>query len=263
MVYNNKYQFNNIPQSTASYAGLYFVTTDSTTTGRDINGASQMSMENALAAFDQIHAQLLNATQSTGYAGLTSVSTGENGRDRNTMIAQARDQVNQKISGLVSQLTQISQSYASMEPVATTTGPIINRQAQIDSTLLAQEAQAATMINQIWQIDQGYINLQSYGTTSENTQGRQIAAAQLQSLNKAIQIFNEIHYHNLERTTGTQYVGLGSVTTIEQIPGQGSYSFGDRHTSIDVGTQNALQNAINFYNSYYPNTPLSQPRYSH
>jgi hypothetical protein len=263
MIYDNKYQFNNIPQSTASYAGLAFVTTDSTTNGRDILGASQMSMDNALATFDQIHARLLNATQSTGYAGLGSVSTDESGRNRNAMLAQGRDQVDQQVSGLISQLSQISQSFATMEQVATTTGYMGNRQAQIDNTMLAQEAQAAALVNQIWQIDQGYISLQTYGSTNENTQGRQIAAAQLVALNKAIQIFNEIHYLTLIRTYGTQYVGLGSVSTDEQNPGQGSWSYGDRHTSIDIGTQNALQNAINFYNSYYPNTPLSAPSYSH
>jgi hypothetical protein len=263
MIYDNRYQFNNVPQSTASYAGLSFVTTDSTTKGRDINGGAQLSMENALATFDQIHARLLTYTQATGYAGLTSVTTDEAGRNRNAMIAQGRDQVDQQVSGLISQLSQISQSYATMWPVATTGTYVSSRQAQIDTTLLAQEAQAAALVNQIWLIDQQFINLQSFGTTNENTQGRQIAALQAQSLSKAVEIFNEIHAHLLARTYGGQYAGLTSVTTDEQTPGQGYWSYGNRHSEIDFATQMALENAINFYNSYYPNTPLSLPNYSH
>jgi hypothetical protein len=263
MVYNNKYQFNNIPQSTANYAGLGFVTTDSTTSGRDIPGQSQMSMENALATFDQIHAFLLNKTQATGYAGLTSVTTDESGRNRNTMISQGMAQTDQSVSGLISELGQISQAYSSMGTVATTTGYWTDRQGNVQSAWDAQEVQAANLINQIWQIDQNYVNLQSGGTTNSVTSGRQIAAAQLASLEKAIQIFNEIHAHLLERTYGGQYAGLTSVTTDEQIPGSGVHTYGDRHSSIDTATEMALQNAINFYNSYYPQTPLSAPNYSH
>jgi len=262
MVYDNKYQFNNIPQSTSSYAGLSFVTTDSSTTGRDINGAAQMSMENALATFDQIHAHLLNYTQSTGYAGLTSVTTDESGRNRNAMIAQGRDQIDQNVAGLISELGQINQSFANMTPVATTTGYFTNVQGQINDAMIAQETQAADLINQIWLIDQQYTNLQSFGTTDSTTQGRQIAAAQAVALNKAVQIFNEIHAHVLARTYASQYSGLTSITTNEQNPGQGyGSSYGGRHSEIDFSTQMALQNAINFYNSYYPNTPISAPNY--
>ncbi|HXX05521.1 MAG TPA: hypothetical protein VEJ68_01740 [Candidatus Bathyarchaeia archaeon] len=263
MVYDNKYQFNNVPQSTRNWTGLGFVTTDSSTTGRDIPAQSQMSMENALATFDQIHAQLLNYTQGNGYSGLTSVTTDESGRNRNTMIAQGMDQIDQQVAGLISQLGQISQAYASMGPVATTTGYWSNVQGNIDSTSIAQEAQASDLIKQIWQIDQQYMNLQSGGTTNSVTQGRQIAAAQLSSLEKAIQTFNIIHAHLLQRSYGSQYAGLSSTSTDEQIPGQGYRTYGDRHSSIDFATQMALQNAINFYNSYYPETPLSVPNYSH
>ena len=261
MVYDNKYQFNNLPQSTRTWVGLGFVTTDSTTAGRDIPAQSLMSMENALDTFDQIHARLLNYTQATGYAGLTSVTTDESGRIRNVMIVQGRDQVDQQVSGLISELGQISQSYATMEPVATTTGYWTNRQANVESAWDAQGTQASDLVKQIWQIDQQYIDLQSHGTTNEKTQGRQIAAAQLTALEKAIQIFNEIHAHLLARTYASQYSGLSSVTTNEQIPGNGVHTYGDRHSSIDTATEMALQNAINFYNSYYPNNQLSAPKW--
>ena len=263
MVYDNKYQFNNVPQSTRTWAGLGFVTTDSATSGRDIPAQSQMSMDNALATFDQIHARLLSYTQGTGYAGLTSVTTDESGRNRNDMIVQGRDSIDQQVSGMISELGQISQSYAIMGPVATTTGYWTNVQGNVESAWAAQEAQASAIVNQIWQIDQQYINLQSGGTTNSVTQGRQIAAAQLTALEKAIQIFNEIHAHLLQRTYASQYSGLSSVTTNEQIPGNGVHTYGDRHSSIDFATEMALQNAINFYNSYYPETPLSAPNYSH
>ena len=261
MVYDNKYQFNNIPQSTRTWTGLGFVTTDSSTSGRDIPLLSQMSMENALNTFDQIHAHLLNYTQATGYAGLTSVTTDESGRNRNVIIAQGMDQVDQQVSGLISRLAQITQSYAIMQPVATTTGYWTNRQANVESAWAAQEAQASDLVRQIWQIDQQYISLESYGTTNEKTQGRQIAAAQLAALEKAIQIFNEIHAHLLARTYAGQYSGLSSVTTDEQIPGYGVHTYGDRHSSIDFATQMALQNAINFYNAYYPDNQLSAPKW--
>lgn len=263
MIYDNTYQFNNMPQSTRSWTGLGYVTTDSSTSGRDIPALSQMSMDNAVATFDQIHYYWLNYSQNTGYTGLSSVTTDESGRNRNTMIAQGMDQTDQQVAGLISQLAQITQSYAIMQPVATTTGYWTDRQANIESTLDAQGAQAAALVNQIWQIDQQYINLQSGGTTNSVTQGRQIAAAQLVALEKAIQIFNEIHAHLLARTYGGQYAGLSSVTTDEQIPGNGMYTYGNRHSSIDFATEMALQNAINFYNSYYPGTPLSAPNYSH
>jgi len=262
MVYDNTYQFNNMPGSTRSYTGLSYVTTDSTTVGRDIPGQSQMSMDNALATFDQIHARMLNYTQATGYAGLTSVTTDESGRNRNVMIAEGQSQIDQTVAGLISQLGQISQSYASMGPVATTTGYYSNVQGTIDTNWDAQEAQATNLINQIWNIDQQYLNMQ-FTTTDEQTQGRQIAAAQQASLVKAIQIFNEIHAHLLARTYGGNYAGLGYVSTDEQVPGQGYRTYGDRHSSIDFATEMALQNAINFYNSYYPLTPLTQPNYSH
>ena len=261
MVYDNKYQFNNMPQSTRTWTGLGFVTTDSSTSGRDIPALSQMSMDNAVATFDQIHYYWLNYSQNTGYAGLTSVTTDESGRNRNVMIADGRGSIDQQVSGLISQLGQISQSYAIMQPVATTTGYWTDRQANVESAWAVQEVQAAALVNQIWQIDQQYISLQSGGTTNSVTQGRQIAAAQLAALEKAIQIFNEIHAHLLQRTYASQYSGLTSVTTDEQIPGNGVYTYGNRHSSIDFATEMALQNAINFYNSYYPNNQLSAPKW--
>ncbi|VVC06283.1 Uncharacterised protein [uncultured archaeon] len=265
MVYDNKYQFNNVPQSTRSYVGLSFVTTDSSTTGRDISGASITSMANALAAFDQSHARLLSYTLGTGYADLNSTTTDSSGRNRNAMIAEGRDSIDQQVANLIIQLGKLNDAYVNSPTVATTTGYVTNVQGQINDALIAQEIQSATLINQIWQIDQQFMNLQSYGTTDSTTQGRQIAAAQEAALTKAVQIFNEIHAHTLARTYGGQYAGLSSVTTGQLSPGQPGYgmSYGDRHSQIDFSTEMALQNAINFFNSYYPNTPISLPNYSH
>ena len=263
LVYDYKYQFDNLGQSMSSYAGLSSVTTDENSKGRDIAGKSQMSMENALAIFDKEHVKQLTGTLGTGYPGLTSVATDEQARDRNALIVQARDQTNQQVAGLVSQLGQIAQSYSNMQSFTATDEKTIDRQAQLVQTLNAQEAQAAALLNQIWQVDQSYVNLQPGPTTNENTQGRQIDAAQAYALSKAIQIFEEIHAQKLAALQATGYQGLTTSTTNEQVSGPGWWTYGDRHFEINAGTEMALQNAINFYNSYYPNTPLNQPSYSH
>jgi hypothetical protein len=263
MIYGNKYQFDNLNQATRNWSGLSSVTTDENSKGRDIAGKSQMSLENAMSTFDKIHVKQLVELQNTGYAGLTSVTTDEQARDRNGMISQARDQTDKQVADLVSQLAQIDQSYSAMAQVATTDEKGYDRQAQIAKISDVQEVQAASLLNKIWQIDQTYVNLQSGGTTNENTPGRQLAPAQAYALNKAIQIFEEIHAQKLAATYAPGYPGLSSVTTNEQITGQGWWTYGDRHSEIDTGTQNALQNAISFYNAYYPSNHLNEVKYSH
>lgn len=263
MIYGNKYQFNNLDQAKINWTGLSSVTTDENTKGRDIAGKSQMSLQNAMSYFDKIHVKQLVELQNTGYAGLTSVTTDEQARDRNALISQARDQSDKQVADLVSQLAQIEQSYATMAQVATTDEKGYDRQAQIAKISDAQEAQAASLLNKIWQIDQTYVNLQSGGTTNENTLGRQLAPAQASALNKAIQIFEEIHAQKLAASYAPGYPGLSSATTNEQITGQGWWTYGDRNSEIGTGTQNSLQNAINFYNAYYPSNHLNEIKYSH
>ncbi len=263
VVYDSKYQFNNMDQSVRNWSPLASTTTDENSKGRDIAGKSQMSLENAMAAFDKVHAMQLVSTQNTGYAGLTSVTTDEKARDRNAIITQARDQTDQQVAALVSQLAQIDQSYATMQPVTSTDEKGYNRQALILQTSSNQEAQAAALLNQIWQIDQAYVNIKPAGATNEQTLGRQLTPLQAQALQNGIMVFEEIHAKRLAATYSTGYAGLTSTTTNEQIVGPGWWAPSDRTTQIDTATGMALQNAINFYNAYYPNTPLSQPNYSH
>lgn len=259
LIYNDKYQFDNLGQTTASYAGLSSLSTDETTKGRDISGKAQMSLENALAVFDKIHARWLNTTQNTGYAGLSTVTTDEQGRNRNVLISDAENQTNQQLAGLISQLQQ---TYLNMQSTTSTNEQTIDRQTQIEKSWNAQDAQAAALLNQIWQVDQSYVNIQPGATTNENTPGRQLTALQAESLKNGITVFEEIHAKALAATYGTGYPGLTSTTTDEQVVGKGVMGSPDRQTEINVAEEMSLQNAINFYNSYYPASPLSQPSYS-
>lgn len=260
LIYNDKYQFNNLVQTASSYGGLSSLTTDETSKGRDLNGQAQMSLENALATFDKIHAKWLNSTQNTGYAGLTSVTTDEQGRDRNAMISDAQGQTDQQLASLV---TQLQQTYANMPNPTTTDETTVDRQAQIEQSWNTQDAQASALLNQIWQLDQNYVNIQSGATTNENTAGRQLTALQAEALKNGITVFEEIHAKALAATYGTGYAGLTTTTTNEQVTGPGMWAPADRQNQINTAEEMSLQNAINFYNSYYPNSPLSQPSYSH
>lgn len=273
-IYGDKYQFNNMAASATDYNPLPYLTTDETTKGRDLSGLAQMSLENAMATFDKEHIRQLTGTWGTGYPGLSSVTTDEQGRNRNTMIVDARDQVDKQVTDLVSQLAQIEQAYVTMG-FTTTDEKGYNRQAQIETNSGAQEAQAAALLNQIWQIDQSYLNIQrgattngygagmEQGRTAGYTEAPQLSDSQAYALKKAVQIFEEIHAARLADTYSTDYPGLSSTTTNEQIVGPGVHGLADRTTEINTATEMALQNAINFYNAYYPNTPLSQPSYSH
>jgi hypothetical protein len=256
MIYNDKYQFANLVQTSSSYAGLSSFTTDETSKGRDLIGQSQMSLENALAEFDKIHVRWLNTTQNTGYAGLTSVSTDEsNARDRNAMIAQAINQTDQQLASLASQLGQIQQSYQNMSGAVSTDEKAISRQAQIEQTWNNMEAQAAALVNSISKVNSAYLNLAPGASTNENTVGRQLTQAEAHAMQNAVTIFEEIHANRLA-ALGSNYDGLTSSTTNENV-------YADRNVNIETATEMALQNAINFYNAYYPSTPTSQPNYSH
>lgn len=262
MIYNDKYQFNNLAQTASSYAGLSSLTTDETSKGRDLNGQAQMSLENALAVFDKIHAMSLNTTQNTGYAGLTSVTTDEQALNRipRITITESENQTNQQLAALVS---SFSQTYINFLNVTSTNEQSPDRQAQIEQKWNAQDAQAAALLNQIWKIDQNYVNIQPGATTNENTPGRQLTALQAEALKNGITVFEEIHAKTLAATYATGYPDLTSTATNEQITGGGVFGSPERQTQINTGEEMSLQNAINFYNSYYPATPLSQPSYSH
>lgn len=257
LVYSDKYQFNNVNGSQRNWSGLSFTTTDENTVGRNLAAGSHVSLENALAQFDKIHVAQLQSLQSTNYTGLNSITTDEQGRDRNIMIADARDQSLNASQSIVSQLSMIDAAYTNLQDHGTTneqnTG---NRQAQIDKTWDSMDAQATALVNALTRIDTAYLNLQSGGTTNENTQGRQLDAAQAYALSKAIQIFQEIHAKTLADTQSTNYTDLTSTTTNEQ-------NNDNRNVEITNGSQMALQNALNLYNAYYQGDGLNQTTYSH
>ncbi|MDE1765360.1 MAG: hypothetical protein KGI27_03680 [Thaumarchaeota archaeon] len=255
-VYSDKYMYNDINGSQRNWSGLTFTSTDEDTKGRDLAAASQASMQNALSEFDKIHITQLSSLQATGYAGLNSTTTDEQGRDRTALIAQARDQSLNDAQYIVSELSKIDKAYTDIQNQGTTQGYYTNRQAQIENTWDSMEARAGALVNALTKVDTDYVNLQTGGTTNENTQGRQLDVAQANALNKAIQIFQEIHAKHLAATQSTDYAGLTSSTTNEQ-------NNDNRNTEIEDASQQALQNALNTYNSYYNGIGLNQTLYSH
>ncbi|MGI0047363.1 MAG: hypothetical protein ACREBB_09290 [Nitrosotalea sp.] len=256
LVYSDKYQFDNMNGSQKNWSGLSYSTTDENTKGRDLTAASQASLQNALSEFDKIHVRQLGTFQATNYTGLNSTTTDEQGRDRNAMISQAEIQ-SLNDTQIVSALGRINAEYTSLQNQGTTNEQNSgNRQAQIEKTEEAMALQATALVNAIANIDSQYVNLQAGATTNENTVGRQLTAEQADSLNKAIQIFQEIHAKTLSSTYSTGYAGLNSITTNEQ-------NANNRNTEIQTGTAMALQNALDVYNSYYNGAGLNQTTYSH
>ncbi len=256
MVYSDMYMFNNAKASLRDWSGLTSTTTDENTKGRDITGASQTSMQNAISEFDRIHALQLTSTQNTGYAGLNSITTDEQGRNRSAMIAQAMNDSVTNAQYIVSELSKIDQTYTNLQNGGTTQATHIDRQGHIVTTWDAMEEQATELVNALTKIDSDYLSLKYAGTTNEQTTGRHLEAAQINSLEKAIQIFEEIHAKNLAITQSNGYAGLSSTTTNEQNPD-------DRSIQIELGTQYALQNALDTYNSYYNSAGLNQTLYAH
>jgi len=257
LVYSDKYQFSDVNGSQRTWSGLSYTTTDENTVGRNLAAGSHASLENAMAQFDKIHVEQLQSLQSTNYTGLNSTTTDEQGRDRNALIADARDQSLNASQSIISQLYQINAAYANLQDHGTTNEQNSgSRQAQIDQTWNSMDAQATALVNALTRVDTAYLTLQSGGTTNENTPGRQLDAAQAYSLSKAIQIFQEIHAKTLADTQATNYTDLTSSTTNEQ-------NNNDRNVAIANGSQMALQNALNLYNAYYQGNGLNQTTYSH
>ncbi len=256
LVYSAKYTFNDINESQRNWSGLGYTTTDENTKGRDLNTAAQASTQNALSEFDKIHVKQLVDFQNTGYAGLNSTTTDEQGRNRNALIDQAREQSLNSSAAIVSQLSKIDAAYTDIQVQATTNEQAPDRQAQLEKTWDDMEAQATALVNAITKIDTDYVNLQSGPTTNEKTMGRQLDAAQAYALSKAIQIFQEIHAKHLTATQSTDYAGLTSSTTNENV-------YVSRNSAIETASEMALQNAINTYNSYYNGAGLNQTLYSH
>lgn len=257
LTYSDKYQFDNMNGSHRNWSGLSFATTDENTAGRNLAAGANASLNNAMSEFDKLHVRQLQSFQATNYTGLNSSTTDEQGRNRDALIAQARDQSLNASESIVSQLSMISAKYEKLTDSGTTNEQNSgNRQAQIDKTWDAMDAEATALLSNLTRVDMAYLNLQENATTNENTQGRQLNAEQAASLGKAIQIFQEIHAHTLASTYSTGYAGLNSTTTNEQTPD-------NRNVDIANGDQKSLQNALNLYNEYYQDNGLNQTTYSH
>ncbi len=250
-IYEDKYQFNNINGSIRNWNGLTSVTTDEDSRGRDIPAQQQVSLENALAAFDMIHIRQLADLQSN-YTGLTSTTTDENGRNRNDMIAQGMNSTDQILGQLMA--LQTSSTYDNFAQGDTTDESTIDRQAQIEAKWSAAESQAAGLVSSLAKINGVYVNLSGYSAnipqfvyhegsvTNENTLGRQLEPAQMYALEKGVFIFEQIHQKHLEELQ-SNYYGLNSVTTDEN--GR------SRNAMLEQAQQVSLENAMRVYNSYY------------
>ncbi|MHB8603559.1 MAG: hypothetical protein ACYC6W_05860 [Nitrosotalea sp.] len=253
--YMSYYQFANLDESKRNWTGLTSVTTDETSRGRDINAQAQVSLQNAIAQFDNIHVRQLADIQSNAYAGLNDTTTDSQGRDRTAMISDARSSSMVQAQDVIDQLVKIQQNYANFQAGPTTDSvATYDRQTQITKNLSDGEAQAADLVSQLAKIDQVYVDLSQYVdpakftykpnsvTNEQNNGGRNLTPSQAYSLEKAVLIFNQIHERHLALLQ-SNYYGLSSVTTDE--------SGSDRNTSISAEKQVSMDNALRVYNSYY------------
>lgn len=255
LVYASKYQFSNINGSTRDWSGLTSVTTDETSRGRPIEQQAQVSLENALAQFDQLHVRQLMSLQ-RNYSGLTNVPTDEEGRNRNTMIAEAQNSSDIQANAVLSQLRGIqTQTYVGFADSVTTEGYGYDRQAAIEQKWNSAESQAADLVNQLAKLDGVYIDLSQYKDTSskfvynagsvtnENTIGRQLTPAQQYALEKAVVIFEEIHQKRLAELK-SNYYGIWNTQTTDE-------NGRDRNAMLQQAQASSIANAMRVYNSYY------------
>lgn len=265
--YAYKFMFNDLNASQRNWSGLSSSTTGGYGVGRNITAESQTSLENAMSAFNTTHGQYV-IVYPTNYTGLNSTTTGENGRDRNALIAQARDEVLNTTVSMVSSTSKLDLSYTTLQSNGTTNEQnAYNRQAQIEKTEQAMASQATPLVNPASKLDTSYSTLQSGPTTGGYGYGLQIprsgytvtpslGPAQTTSLNHAMQVFKNSYGTNLARTQSNGYAGLNSATTNE-------HSSYDRQAEIDAARQIALQNGLDYYGEYYHGTGLNQTTYSH
>jgi hypothetical protein len=257
--YMSYYQFADLDQSKRNWSGLTSVATDETSRGRNIDAQAQVSIQNAIAQFDNIHVRQLNALQSDNYTGLNSTVTDTQGRDRNTMIDQAKSSSLAQAQDVIDQLVKIQQNYANFQAGPTTnTAATYDRQTQITKNMDDAEAQAAALVNKLAKIDQVYVDLSQYvdpnqftykpnSVTNEQSQGRNLTPQQAYALEKAVIIFNQIHDRHLALLQ-SNYYGLNSVSTDE--------NGADRNALLAQAKQVSMDNALRIYNSYYNGTGL-------
>lgn len=257
--YMSYYQFADLDQSKRNWSGLTSVTTDETSRGRNIDAQSQVSMQNAISQFDNMHVRQLSAIASDGYAGLNSTSTDTEGRDRNAMIGAATSTSLAQAQNIIDQLIKIRQNYANFQAGPTTDSvATYDRQTQIEQNMNDSETEAASLVSQLAQTDKVYIDLSQYVDPSQftykpnsvtNEQGGgsvNLTPEQSYALTKAVMIFNQIHDKHLALLQ-SNYYGLNSVTTDET-------NHDDRNTLIAQAKQTSMDNALRVYDSYYNGT---------
>ena len=253
--YMSYYQFANLDQSRRDWSGLNSTATDETSRGRDIPALAQLSLQNAVSQFDIIHILKLANLTANDYTGLTSTPTDTQGRDRNAMIDSARASSLVQANDVLNQIVKVQQNYANFAPsTPTDTNATYDRQVMIWQNMQTSEAQAALLVSKLATIDQVFLDLTPYvGTdipfvykpgsiTNQATVGRNIPAQSLEALDKAVQIFNEIHAKNIVYLKSSYY-GLTSTPTDTQ--GR------DRNVMLAQAQQTSMTNALRVYNSYY------------
>ena len=253
-IYNYKYQYSNFDQSKVDWSGLTNTSTDETSRGRQIDQQAQVSLENALAVFNQLHIKQLAELQANGYQGLTNTPTDTQGRDRNTLIDQARNSSMSQAEQIISELNRIDVTYTNFEPGVTTDESTYDRQAQITKNLDIAESQATALVSKLANINGNYANLEGYktgnlnyayhpgSTTNEKTSGRQLITAADYAMEKAVLIYNDIHKKHLIYLHSSYY-GLTNTPTDTQ--GR------DRTVMLEQAREASLQNAMRVYNAYY------------
>jgi len=253
LVYGTKYQANNLNGSERNWSGLTNTPTDETSRGRNIDAAAQISLDNAMATFDEIHIKQLAALQSN-YTGLTNTPTDTQGRDRNALIAQGRDAVEMQTAQILGNLTQLQQSYIDFQQGPTTDSQGRNRQAMIEQNQMDMENQARDLVSSLAKINGVYVDLEANpqvtpafvyypgSTTDEKGPGRPLSASEAYALSKGIMIFNEIHARNL-MDYQSNYYGLTNTPT--DTTGR------DRTAMLQEAQQTSLANAMRVYDAYY------------
>ncbi len=255
LTYASKYQFTDMDQTKRNWSGLTSVTTDETSRGRPIEQQAQVSLENALAQFDQIHVKQLMDLQ-RNYTGLTNTPTDEEGRSRTVMIADAQNYSDIQANAIIEQLRGLqTQTYAGFETGPTTIGYGYDRQAAIEQKWNTAESQASDLVSQLAKLDGVYVDLSQYTdtsskfvynagtTTNEKTIGRQLSPAQEYALEKAVVIFEQIHQKHLAELKASYY-GLWNTQTTDE-------TGRDRNVMLKQAQESSTTNAVRVYNAYY------------
>lgn len=227
--YTGHYKFTNWDQTQRNWSGLTSTETNETSSGRNIEALSQVSLQNAIAQFDTIHALQLTNLTANKYIGLSNTPTETEGRDRNTLIQAARASSDVKAENILTELSGIQQSYINFKAGLTTdTTSSYDRQTNIIKNLETSEAKAADLVSQLAKLDGVYINLDKYVNTDTPYiykpgsitnelvySGRDLTAQQAYGLEKSVMIFNYIHAQHIAALSSS-YQGLTNTPTDTQ-----------------------------------------------